>query len=482
MFSIQLIFAIYLLVLLLIGGYFFATTETKRLSDYMLGGREVGVWPMAISDVASVASGWTFFAWVGIGYTTGLSGLWFSVTMIIVIAFMYRYVASPFRRQSEELGSLTIVDHIAVYFEGERLGSLIRLVATIAVVVFMVSYVGSQIIAVGEAMDTGIGIDYTWAVLVGGLIVGIYTVLGGFNASIWTDVFQGVLIFVAAVTLPVLMVLEIGGWNAFVAEVTATDASLLSMTAGEAGTALLVATLAWISFALGTIGQPQSLMRFQAIDSERIVSAASVITVTFQSLRLTVPLFIGAAGRVLYEGLDPAEAENVAMMAIVDLFPTLIAGILLAAIVSAILSTSDSMLLVTSADVTRFYESAINPDASEHELIVLGRAVVGVVVALGVVIAYTRPGTIFEIIEFAYVGLGVTFGIPLLFILFWERTTPEAVLTGLLVGLTSSIGSLYLLPELDPITPWPVTIGAMLIVSLLTADSTPTSSPAAADD
>lgn len=480
MLTIQLIFGFYVLVLLGIGAYFYVTTETKKLSDYMLGSRDVGAWPMAISDVASVASGWTFFAWVGIGYVVGLSGLWFSVTMVFIIVFMYRYVASPLRRHSEELDSLTVVDHLSVYFEDSRRGVEIRVVATLAIVVFMTAYIGSQIIAVGEAMDTGIGIDYTWAVLIGGTAVGLYTMLGGFNASVWTDVFQGVLIFVAAVTLPVLMIMEVGGWSAFIAE---TDPVLLSMTAGDAGMALVIAVLVWVTFAMGTIGQPQSLMRFQAIDSERIISAASVITVTFQSLRLTVPLFIGAAGSVLYEGLDAAEAESVAMMAIVDLFPTVIAGILLAAIVSAILSTSDSMLIVTSADVTRFYETYINPEATERDLILFGRAVIGVVVAFGIALAYVRPGTIFEIIEFAYVGLGVTFGVPLLFLLFWKRTTPEAVLAGMCVGLGSSLGSMLFLPSIDPIPPWPLTIGAVVLVSLLTfEETTATPTPAATSD
>lgn len=472
--AIQLTFGVYLLALVAIGLYFFLTSETKRLSDYLLAGRDVGTWPIAISEVASVASGWTFFAWVGVGFTTGISGLWFSLTMLLLVLFMYRYVASPFRRHSAELESYTVVDHIAVYFEDDRLGSAIRIVATTAVVVFMVSYVGSQIIAVGEAMDTGLGIDYGLAVLVGGIAVGFYTILGGFNASIWTDVFQGVLIFVAAVALPVLMVLEVGGLRTFIAEANATDPNLLSMTAGDTGMGLAIAALAWITFAMGTIGQPQSLMRYQAIRSERIVSAASVIAITFQALRLTVPLIIGIAGRILYVGLGSGEAENVAMIAIVDLFPELIAGILLAAIVSAILSTSDSMLIVTSSDVTRFYEAYVNPSATDRELILFGRGVVAVVAAFGIVLASVRPGTIFEIIEFAYVGLGVTFGLPLVFILFWKNTTSEAVLAGLLVGLGSSIGNLYLAPDLFPIFPWPLTILAIVVVGYATADATTT--------
>ncbi|WP_290814406.1 sodium/proline symporter [Halovivax sp.] len=468
--GIQLTFAAYLLILIAIGAYFFVTTETKRLSDYLLAGRDVGTWPVAISEVSSVASGWTFFAWVGVGFTLGINGLWFSVTMVVIIIFMYRYVGSQFRRQSEELGSLTIADHLSLAVDDDRIAMYIRIVATVAILVFMGAYVGAQIIAVGEAMDTGIGIDYLIAIALGGLVVGLYTVLGGFNASIWTDVFQGVLIFVAAVTLPILMISEVGGWSAFVAEAGAVEeAPLLDISGGLAGQALLIATLAWVTFAFGTIGQPHSLMRFQAIRDERLLSPASVIAVTFQSLRLTVPLFIGAAGRVVYGSVD--NPENVAMIAIVDFFPAVIAGVLLAAIVSAILSTSDSMLIVASSDLTRFYEERIDPDASERELILLGRAVVGVLAVGGILLAFVRPGTIFEIIEFAYVGLGATFGLPLLFMLFWERMTGEAMLAGIVAGLASSIGNLYLLPDYFPILVWPVCIAVIVVVALVTSET-----------
>ncbi|WP_436343851.1 sodium/proline symporter [Natronorubrum sp. FCH18a] len=468
--TLQLTFGAYLLVLLAIGIYFFLTTETQRLSDYLLAGRDVGTWPIAISEVSSVASGWTFFAWVGVGFTTGLNGLWFAVTMIVIIVFMYRYVGSRFRRQSEDLGSVTISDHLSLAVEDERLSFYVRIVATVSILVFMGAYLGAQIIAVGEAMDTGIGIDYLLAIAVGGVVVGIYTVLGGFNASIWTDVFQGILIFVAAVTLPILMIMEVGGWSAFVSQAGAVeDAALLDLNAGLAGQAMVIATLAWVTFAFGTIGQPHSLMRFQAIRSERHLSGAAVIAVAFQSLRLTVPLFIGAAGRVIYGSVD--DPESVAMMAIVDFFPAFVAGILLAAIVSAILSTSDSMLIVASSDLTRFYEERINSDASESELVLIGRATVGALAIGGIALAFLRPGTIFEIIEFAYVGLGATFGLPLLFLLFWDRTTGEAVLAGIVAGLVTSIGNLYLFPDLFPILVWPICLAVIVGVAFLTSES-----------
>lgn len=476
--GLQVTFGLYVLALIAIGVYFFLTTEVRRLVDYMLAGRDVGTWPIAISEVASVASGWTFFAWVGVGFTTGLSGLWFSVTMVLVVLFMYRYVAPRFRRESEATDSQTVVDHLALAFGDDRYGSAIRVVGTVAVVVFLMSYVGAQLIAVGEAMDTGLGIDYAVAVLIGGLAVALYTTLGGFNASVWTDVLQGAFVLLAAIALPIAMIAELGGWSGFVSEVAATDASLLSMTGGQAGTALAIAVLSWVTFALGAIGQPHGLMRFQAIRSERIVSPASVIAVTFQSLRLTVPLIIGAAGRALYGGTidDP---ESVAMHALVDLFPGWFAGLLLAGIVGAIISTSDSMLIVTSADVTRFYEELIDPDAGDRTFVLLGRGVVAVAALVGIGLAYVRPGTIFQIIEFAFVGLGVSVGLPLVALVLWERTTAEAVFATVVVGLLGSIANLYLFPDYFPILVWPVAVAVLVGVALATSEKPTEPAPGA---
>ncbi len=474
--GLSITFGLYLVVLVGIGVYFFFRTETRRLSDYMLAGRDVGTWPIALSEVASVASGWTFFAWVGVGFTTGLHGLWFSMAMLVVVLFLYRYVAPPFRRQSERLDSQTVVDHLALAFRDGPWGPWIRWTATLAVVMFMASYIGAQIIAVGEAMETGLGVDYGVAVGAGGLAVAAYTTLGGFNASVWTDVVQGLFVLVAAVALPGVAIAEIGGWSAFVAEASAVDPALLSMTAGQEGVALALSVGAWLAFALGALGQPHGLMRFQAIRSGRLLSRASVIAMSFQALRLTVPLFIGIAGRVLYGSIgDP---ESVAMELMVELFPGWFAGLLLAGIIGAILSTSDSMMLVTAADLTRLYETQIAERVSADRMIGLGRAIVVAMALLGVGLAYGRPGTIFTIIEFAFVGLGATLGLPLAFLVLWPRTTGAGVFAAVAGGLVAAIGNLYLFPSTFPILVWPVTLAAFLGVSYATSQASTASVPA----
>jgi Na+/panthothenate symporter len=331
----------------------------------------------------------------------------------------------------------------------------------------MASYIGAQIIAVGEALETGLGLRYAVGVGGGGLAVALYTMLGGFSASVWTDFVQGLLVILAAVALPIVAIGKVGGWGAFAAEAQATDPTLLSMTAGQTGSALILSVGSWLAFALGALGQPHGLMRFQAIRSERLLSRASVIAMSFQALRLTVPLFIGVAGRVLYGSVgDP---ESVAMTMMVEFFPGWMAGLLLAGIVGAILSTSDSMMLVTAADLTRLYETQVAEQKSVDWTIGIGRGVVGAMATLGVGLAYWRPGTIFAIIEFAFVGMGATLGLPLASLILWPRTTGAGVFAAGVVGLTCAVGNLYLLPETFPILVWPITGVALVGVSIATS-------------
>lgn len=466
--SLALTFGGFLLLLVGIGAYFYWTTDTHTLVDYMLASRSVEAGPTALSEVASVASGWTFFAWVGVGFSTGLHGLWFSVAMLGVVAVLYYVVAPPFRRASESLDSHTVVDHLACAVQVPAIRQSIRVVGTTAILVFMGAYVGAQFIAVGEALDTALNLPYVAAVLAGGGAVAVYTTLGGFNASVWTDVVQGVLVLAAVIVLPVAAVTAIGGWSAFVTEVQAIDPTLLQLSGGFEGSALVISILAWITFAFGAIGQPHSLMRFQAIRSADLLPKAALIALAFQTVRLTIPLFIGLAGRVLYSAAQ--DPESVAMMALTDLFPGWLAGVLLAGIIGAILSTSDSMMLVATADLVRGYASW-RPNVSEAALIRLSRFIVGALAAGGIGLALLRPGTIFDIVEFAFVGLGATLGLPLMLHLLWSRTTDAGMLAGVVVGLVSTVLNLSLMPDLFPILVWPATLAALVGVSLASAST-----------
>lgn len=460
-----LVVLIYIVGLLGIGVYYYITGETRDITDFNLGSRDVGVGRIAISDASSLQSGFVLLAWVGTGYTLGLAGLWYAVPITFVHLFVYRFLAPKFRRQSEDLDSQTVLDHLSLYFQHEQPSSWIRTMGILAIGIFMTVYVGAQIIAVGEAMDTLYGINYNISIVIGGGLVLAYVLLGGFNASAMTDFIQGLIALVAVVVLPIVMIMHIGGLSAFISEARAIDPSLVSADPGLSLSGFLLFALVWYGYALGLLGQPHGLMRMQAINSERNLSAASVPAVTWMAISFVCPLFIGVAGRVIFG--DVANPETVGLIAIQSMFPGLVEGILVAGVIGVILSTTDSMMLVVSADITSYYRNVVNPEVDETRLVYIGRIVVAAVASVGVALAYVNVATIFTVIQFAYMGLAAAFGIPLVATLWWNNTTSEAVFAAMLIGITSTIANQILFPDYFPIFSLIATVFTIVSVSYL---------------
>jgi sodium/proline symporter len=453
----------YVLLLVSVGLYFYITEDGEELTDYMLGGRNIGKWSMAVSDAASIQTAFVFLAFVGTGYTTGLFGLWYAIGDAFVYLFVYRFLGPKLRKQSERIGSQTISDHISTYYRDSKWSDPIRGVGLLIIIIFLTAYISAQIIAVGEVASTTMGINYDIGIIVGGLLVVTYVVLGGFNASIWTDFIQGIIAFSAAAVLPIVMINAIGGVGDFISQANSIDPTLFSATGGYVGLPFLLHVLVWYGLALSLIGQPHGLMRLQSIRSERDISAASIATVGLLALSMITPLIIGIAGRILYPNI--ADPEVVALVALQDFFPAIIAGVLAAGVLSIILSTTDSMMIVVSADATRFYQEIINPDASESTLISSGRIMVAVVTIISVVIAHFQLASIFTIISFAFVGLGVGLGVPLIAIIWWDGVTAQGVFAAMVVGILSTVINQIFLPDLFPILPWPATIATIVVVS-----------------
>ena len=464
---LQLTFLLYLLLLLGIGTYFFLTRTTRNLSEYMLADRDLGFVPMGLSEAASVASGWTFFAWVGVGFSTGLNGLYFSVFFVLMVTVLYLLLGARFRRQSEQADSLTVNDHLARMVQPPLPRFLIRTVGMLAIVVFFGTYIGTQLKAVGEAMHTGVHLEYGTGVLLGGVIFAAYTLLGGFRASVWTDVLQVCLILVACVCLPIVAIDEIGGWTAFLDRARDIDPTLLTLSAGQEGWSLVTNILVWLTFAFAVVGQPHSLMRFQALRSERLIVPAWLVASVVQVIRMTLPLIIGIAGRVLYEQVE--NPENVAMMLLRDEFHPALAGLLLAGIISAIISTTDSMILVASTDITRCIDAYLS--MTQRQLVWIGRGLISLFAVLGIVLALWDPATIFALVEFAFVGLGVTFGLPLIYLLLSSRVNGWVMLSGMIAGLGGTIMHKLLFDAHFPIWVWPATAVVMGVVHVATSEA-----------
>lgn len=463
----------YIVFLLLTGVYYYITSENEQLSDYLLGGRDVGIWPMAISDAASVQTGFIFLAWVGFGYTTGFIGLFYGFGIVFMYLFIYRFVGSRFRTQSEALDSQTVVDHLALSYQGSIWGSRIRNVGVLVVGVFLTVYIGGQVVAIGELVETTTNFSYNLGIVVGSVLVVIYVTLGGFNASIWTDFIQGLIAISAITILPAVMIYEIGGINAFVTQARSIDPTLVSVTRDNSSLFLLM-VLGYYGRSMGVAGQPHALMRLQSIRSERLISSASIVTTTFLALSYIAPLFVGVAGRILYPNIG--NPETTALVALQDFFPPIIAGIFAAGVLSIVISTTDSMLIVISANVTRWCEANLNISTKDSFLILLSRIAIIIVAFLGGVLAYFQPASIFAITEIAYIGLGTSLGIPLMASLWWKETTSQSICVTMVAGLVSTSIAQLFFQDYSTILPWIATIATAIIATTLSNPDIDTSS------
>lgn len=480
-------FGAYLLLLLGVGAYFFVKDEGQmhRLTDYLLAGREAGTWTSAFSQVASAASGFTFFGWVGAGYFLGIHAFLYVSFAVVMQLVTWRYIAPKFRRQSGEYDSVTMVDHLARHFRGrnERGGDVIRILGTLIVVAFMGVYLAAQMQAVGQTAVVAFEFPYALTIVIAGGVVAVYTALGGYNASIWTDYLQGWLMVVAAIAFPAAAIWSVGGWNAFLDGVaSAGGAGLITWTGGQEVQAALLSFAGLFGIALGFIGQPHVMQRFQAIETPGRLSRGAVIATALSAIRLSMPIFIGISGYVLLDSVS--NAENIMIEALPSLFPPWIAGILMAGIISAILSTSDSMLLLTASEVTRsIYERFVNPDASQRELILVGRGALVVFMALAVGIAVLNISSIFALIVFGWTGLAACLGVPLVMLLFWRETTAPGVIAGMIVGFfATAVNNQMVLTDIYPLVAYPATFLAVIVVSLVTERKPPVSAGAPSDD
>ena len=226
----------------------------------------------------------------------------------------------------------------------------------------------------------------------------------------------------------------------------------------------------WLGFTAGTIGQPHMMQRFQAVGDERMLSEGVVIMIFFEAIRGVFGIFIGLAGYVLIDNV--ANPENIGVILTLDLFPAWLAGIILAGVVSAILSTSDSMCLLTSAELTRVYQEWVKPDASDRHLAWIGRLFVVIFMLFAIAVALIQLGTIFELVTFGWSGLGAGLGVTLFFVLFWKRTTSWGIVAGMIVALISTFINQIYWPDLFPILVFPVTIAAIISGSYVASAET----------
>ena len=449
-------FIIYLVVMFCIG--LVACEKTRDLSDYLLGGRRLGAFVTALSAEASDMSGWLLLGLPGFAYVHGLQAAWIALGLFVGTYINWRFVAAPLRTATEEAGdALTLSDYFEVRFADSS--RVLRVVSAIFILVFFLIYTTSGLVAGGKLFSSVFGLPYHWAVLAGAAAIIVYTSMGGFIAVCWTDAIQGLLMLGALVVVPSVAVLRMGGLSATAAAMRAVSPDLLTLFTAPNGKPLtLIAIVSSLGWGLGYCGQPHILARFMAARSVQHIRRARWIAMIWVGTALVGAIFVGCVGiGTLHETLTGADTEKVFIKLVESLLHPVPAGICLAAILAAIMSTSDSQLLVCSSVLTEdFYKSFFRRDASQKELLRVGRAAV-VVMALGALVLAMNPKSkVLDLVAYAWAGFGAAFGPTLIMSLYWKRMTRNGALAGIITGGVTVIcwknlsGGIFELYEIIP--------------------------------
>jgi len=459
-------FAIYLVVVLLIGAV--AWWRTKNLKDYILGGRRLGRWVTALSAQASDMSGWLLMGLPGYAYLAGLESAWLLVGLLVGTYLNWRFVAARLRRATERYNdAITLPEYFQRRF-ADRSG-ILRMLCASFILIFFTFYTSSGLVAGGKLFEAVFGLPYGWAVAVGGVTVIAYTFVGGFLAVSWTDLFQGLLMFFALTLVAVIALGEIGGPGALGPALEAVNPALLDPFTDGGGEALsVVAVVSLLGWGLGYVGQPHILARFMAIRSAEEIAASRMIAMSWVSVALFAGLLIGLTGIVALDTpLEGADSEKVFMALAAGLLHPVVAGICLAGILAAVMSTADSQLLVASSAVAEdFYKGRLRPDASEKELLWVGRGAVLGIAAIALWLARDPDSKVLELVAYAWAGFGAAFGPAVVLSLYWQGMTRQGAIAGILLGGVTVIvwkqlsGGIFDLYEIVP----GVLISALAIV------------------
>ncbi len=437
-------FIVYLIALFVIGIITYRMTHT--LSDYMIAGRNLNKWVAALSAQASDMSGWLLLGLPGAAYATGMGAwsIWIAVGLAIGTMLNWQYVAKRLRCYTELFGnSITLSEYFENRFKDTS--HILRVVSAFFILIFFMFYTASGLVAGGKLFEATFGFPYITALLIGGLVIVAYTFLGGFIAVSWSDFFQGALMFLALIVTPIVTVNYVGGVRALWQSIGSANPDLLNVAAdvsyagagvwesiGPLGAVSIISAAAW---GLGYFGQPHILMRFMAIRSIKDIKTSRLISVVWVVVTLYGAILAGFVGIAVFgPGGGLRDPEWVFLELVQLIFNPWVAGILLAAVLSAIMSTIDSQLLVSSSALTEdFYRTFFRREASQKELIWIGRFAVLVIAVIATFIAWGE-GAVLALVAYAWAGFGAAFGPCIIFSLFWRRMTRNGALVGMLVG------------------------------------------------
>ncbi|MEZ8336233.1 sodium/proline symporter PutP [Vibrio cyclitrophicus] len=435
-FAITTTFIAYLIMMLAIG--VIAYKRTSNSTDYFLGGRSLGPWPAALSAGASDMSGWLLLGLPGYAYAAGFEAFWLAGGLLVGTWANWLISAKRLRTYSITTESLTLPEFLSRRFNDNS--KLIQTISAFFILLFFLFYTSSGLVAGGKLFETVFGLDYTTAVIIGTVCVVSYTLFGGFLAVSWTDLVQGLLMSAALLIVPIAAMN--GGLGQLSSDLHNINPELLTLwndAKGEPLSAIAIISLA--AWGLGYFGQPHILARFKATRSNKDLTTARRIAVIWTALSMVGAMLVGLVGLVglIYVTNSGApkldDGEKIFMLLVNAMFHPVIAGILLAAILAAIMSTADSQLLVSSSAMAEdLYKQVLKKDATSEEIVRVGRFAVILISLIALVLAMTPDSSVLGLVSYAWAGFGAAFGPAIVLSLYWSRMNRNGALAGIVVG------------------------------------------------
>ena len=422
---------IYMAAMLLIGWY--AYRKTANLTDYMLGGRSLGPAVTALSAGAADMSGWLLMGFPGAIYLAGLGEAWIGIGLTIGAYLNWLYVAPRLRVYTQvSSNSITIPSYLQSRLKDRS--PFLRIASGLIILIFFTFYVSSGMVAGGVFFKSSFGLDYHTGLIIVSLVVLAYTLFGGFLAVSYTDFVQGLIMFLALIMVPVVGIFLTGGPAETISTIREAEPFHLSLIGGTT-TAVIISSLAW---GLGYFGQPHIIVRFMAISSVRETRSARRIGIGWMLLSLVGATLTALVGYAYFQqnphlSLTDPEAIFIEMGQVI--FHPFIAGVILSAVLAAIMSTISSQLIVTSsALIEDLYKAIIKSDADDKTYVLYGRLAVLFVAIVAFILSWEQNDTILKLVSFAWAGFGAAFGPVILLSLYWRKLTSQGALWAMITG------------------------------------------------
>lgn len=445
-----IVFVLYLAALLAIA--FRTARMSQTASDFVLGGKKISGFSLALSERATGESAWLILGLTGEAFLLGMQALWFALGCVAGIIFIWFAMSNRLRLETEKTGALTITSLLSKKFPGSE--KTIGTLSSFIIIFFLLFYIEAQFYGGGKVLYDTFGLDPIWGIVIGSLIVIFYCMVGGFITVVATDVFQAVLMIISLIALPVILFF-IASKNGIhiAAAIQQAGESYSSLTAGKTGLPAALLIVSGLSWALGYTGQPQLLTRMMAVRNEKDIKTAKCTAAAWTLIAYGGALLIGWAGFAFVNsgmigGDAAARLADVNNKGFEMIFPVLVntfvtpivAGILLAGAISAMMSTASSEIILCSSAITQdIYGNYSKKQLSAKVSLWFNRLMTLLVGLAAFIMALTVKDSVFGLVSYAWSGIGSSIGPALLLVLFWKKLSRSGVIASLISGTAGTI-------------------------------------------